>query len=1066
MLKNIYKNPFRVYLCFTLLAFLGVYSAMDLPISLYPNTTKPTISTGISFGGLTAKEFLENYGLGIESALKNIQNQELKSEKVKAEYSSSSVNYTIDFGWGIDPKEALREVQSVMNSKSAQWPKEIRDSLWVNFWSNSSGFVAISFFSPKRNLNDLYQILNPEFFPRLQALNDAQDANIFNPEQKEIQLKLKPEIMALYGLFPRDIENAISEAKSSLRAGKMNLPDSSLQIQVPRGLNSIQDLQKLLIKSPNQKLIPLQDLAEISLENSEAGEKVFKTSGNKSLILFATPKSGSNVKRLAEDILAITTDIISKLPAEYRDIEYKVLVDPSEFIRHSVDNVFKEVLLAAFLAVLVLFLFVGNIQNTITAAIEIPLSMVLAFILMKTAGISINLISLGGLALSAGMNVDASVVVMENIFVALENVKYRLTPIKALNLVYNAVKQVIRPVLGSTIASLVVFLPLAMTKDLTHAVLGDLAMTVVFSHGISAIVALFLVPTIRLHLINRRGGIEHIKAAPVERPLKFVENTYANLLKKFLARKALCIILPITMLAVLASLLTFGIPKLPKEIIGMPDTDWVILGINSTESKSMRAMENISDEVEEELLKTYGQQIDYTFVQVHKRNSNIMARLKNKKDMEEIWKKMEKQFKNTPTTRFWVVPWNPAELPLPNPPSMEISIKGGDAADRALLSKGLVSALEESEVYPNVWEEPSGTRPEGILFQPHIDQSVRLAKAGVNFTTAELADLVRVYSEGRSAGFITEKNKTYNINMRFTTRELVSTTELGSLPIKVGEKIIPLAALGSILRADIDFDIIRENNMEFTKVIGKIKKGDELQKPLLLTKAHEVIKNFQDSKLKKLKLETAPTIIFEDAEAELNHSIAQLSASIALSIGLIFFALYMQFGSAVQTLIILSAVPTGIIGVLISLLVFKSTLSLNSCLGVILLNGITVANSIMLVDLTLELIAEGYTPIEASILAARRRFRPILITSLTTILGMIPIAIGMGEGGKILAPLGIAVAGGLWFSMIFTLFVVPGLEILVLNNKAITKIRTMAVATEVFSIPEKSSNNSESKVIQ
>jgi len=1055
MLQQAYKSPFRVYLCFALLALLGIAAGFNLPVSLYPNTNRPTISAGVNFGGLTSKEFLENYGFAIESALKNIQNRQIKSEKVTAEYNNSNVEYTVDFGWGVDPKEALREVETIMNSKSGQWPKEVRDSLWVNFWSRSSGFVAISFYSSKRSLSEIYDVLNPEFFPRLQALQDAQEASLWNPEQKEIRLTLNSEMMALHGLFPRDVENAIADAKLSLRAGKVELPDSSLQIQVPRELNSVEDLKSVLVRTPEQKLIPLKDIAQISLENPSEGERVFKTSGNKSLILFATPKSGANVKRLAEDILKISDEVMTKLPEQYKDIQFKVLVDPSEFIRNSVNNVFKEVFLAAFLAVIVLFLFVGNIQNTITAALEIPLSMILAFILMKVAGININLISLGGLALSAGMNVDASVVVMENIFVALEKVKHRLTPREANILVYKAVKQVIGPVIGSTIASLVVFLPLALTKDLTNAVLGDLALTVVFSHGLSAIVALFLVPTIRLHLINLKGGIERVHHAPIEKPLKHFENFYASLLDRFLNFKILCVALPFVMMVLLAGLLYFGIPKLPKEIIGMPDTDWIILGVNTVDTNSIKAMENTTDEIEDELLQKFGAKVDYTFVQVQRKNNGtIMARLKDKRDMEEVWKKLEAHFKNTPTLRYFVVPWNPAELPLPNPPSMEISIKGGEVSDRALLSRELVRLLDENEVYPNVWDEPSGVRPEGILFHPHQGQLIAATSNGARLNPLDIADMVRVYSEGRSAGFISEKNKTFNIAMDYSKKDLASMADLGALPLKLGEKIIPLAALGKIERREIDFGVVRTDNMEITKVIARVKKGDEQARPTLLAKAKAIIAEFQKNDLSKLKLSTAPTIFFEDADHELTKSIEQLLFSIGISIALIFFALYMQFGSVVQTLIILSAIPTGLIGVVISLLAFKSTLSLNSSLGVILLNGITVANSIMLVDLTLELVGQGYSPKEAAILAARRRLRPILITSLTTILGMIPIALGMGEGGKILAPLGVAVAGGLWFSMIFTLFVVPGLEILVLKKK-----EEKYHAPEVPEVPKELPNN-------
>ncbi len=1043
-MKTIYQANFRVYLCFFLLAVLGIAAGFNLPISLYPNSTRPTVHTGISYGGLQAREFLESYGMAIESNLKAIQTKNLTVEKVKAEYNSSGAQFQVDFAWGTDPKEALREVQAIMNGQSSNWPKEIRDSLWVNFWSNNSGFVAISFFSAKRSLDELYEILNPEFYPYLQSIPDAQEAGLYNPNYKEIRVTLNPEMLALLGLFPRDIEMAISEGLRAPRGGNIQIGDNSLQIQVPRSINAVDDLKKLLIRTPEKKLIPLSDIAKIELSLPTQGEQVFKTNGNKSLILFASPKSGANVKRMGETIIKITKDIMAHMPS---DVEFRVLVDPSEFIRNSVRNVLQEVFLAAFLAVLVLFLFVGNLQNTITAALEIPLSMVLSFILMKFAGININLISLGGLALSAGMNVDASVVVMENIFAHMHKIKHRLSKAEALHLVVESVKEVRGPVIGSTLASLVVFLPLALTKDLTNAVLGDLAMAVVFSHGLSAIVALLLVPTIRLHLLNRRGGLEQLSAPPIARQLNWVENTYAKLLSLYLHKRWPIIVGPIVLTLALGGLLYFGLPKLEKEIIGLPDTDWIILGINAPGTSNFKEMEGQTDEAENELLKKFGNKILYTFVQIQRKSSGtIMARLKDKSDMDEMWKKIEAQFPNTPTIRYFVVPWNPAELPIPNPPSFEVSIKGGSPEDRSLVAKDISSGITEKDIFPNVWYEPSTFMPEGILFTPYIELWPELQSAGANFTSYDLADLTRVATEGKNIGSLTQNTKTMGINLQFPDHYLQSLADIKALPIKVGNKIIPLMALGKIERQTIAHNIVREDGQEVTKVFGKVKKGDEKEKSARLKRAQEYLATFSKTYKKDLDLTTTPMISLENAERDITGALEQLYWSVATSILLIFFVLYLQFGSVTQTLIILSAVPIGLVGVLISLLVFKSTISLNSSLGVILLNGITVANSIMLADLTLKLVKEGYTPIEAALMAAKRRLRPILITSLTTILGMIPVALGLGEGGKILRPLGLSVAGGLWFSMIFTLFVVPGLEVLVLQRKKKATKRKLELA--------------------
>ena len=246
---------------------------------------------------------------------------------------------------------------------------------------------------------------------------------------------------------------------------------------------------------------------------------------------------------MAEDMLNIVHEAMKSLP---KDIEVKVLVDPSEFIRNSIANVLHEVMIGALLAVVILFVFIGSFKNVITAAIEIPLSMILAFILMRMSGMNLNLISLGGLALSAGMNVDASVVVMENIFRHFDLAKKRASEIgdafkpsyaEKLEIITRAVREVSFPVIASTVASLVVFLPLAFTSDLSYAVFGDLAKTVVFSHGFSAFVALILVPTVRLQLMSRPGADQEEHHSPVEKQLGWLEKSYGNALRKFIQNR-------------------------------------------------------------------------------------------------------------------------------------------------------------------------------------------------------------------------------------------------------------------------------------------------------------------------------------------------------------------------------------------------------------------------------------------------------------------------------------------------------------------------------------------------
>lgn len=1036
-MKKLYSSPLRVYLCLAVLALAGIISGLRLPVSLFPNSSKPQIASRISYGNSTADEFLHSYGNSLESQLRAISIDQLEVETLTASYDSDSVTYRVQFKWGGAPKQALREVESVVNSFAARFPRDVRDS--VRVWTNNdnSGFLGVSFFSPTRSLDDLYNILEPVLVPKISKVEDASEPGLWNPTKKEIRVELIPETMASLGLVPRDIETALNTVLSGYSGGALTVGTRQLTVQLPRAADALDDLGRAPVNTPSGRLVHLRDVAHIDYGPRTSNSRSFKTSGAPSIILFADPRPGGNIKRMAESILEIVAQTMPSLP---KDIQYRVLVDPSEFIRASVKNVFHEVLVGALLAVAVLFLFIGSFRNTVTAAIEIPLSMVLAFILMKISGMNLNLISLGGLALAAGMNVDASVVVMENIFRHFESVRGPLDFGRRLEIICEAVAEVRFAVIASTISSLVVFLPLAFTSDLSYAILGDLAKTVVFSHGFSALVALVLVPTVRLQLMSRGGDTHPI--SPIEPLIRKIENGYAYALGIFLKNARIRAITFGSIAIGLAILFIGVLPRLPREIIGRPDTDWMMLGVNTKGNTLVRQMEGQADEIEAKLLAKFGSKILYTFNQIQSPNrAFLMARLKNKGDMKDVWKAMEAEFANTPLVNYWVAPWNPAELPIPDPPQMQIEIRGSDLRARARVASEIQNLLQDRKVFPRISSTPESERQENIMIRPNLEQWSNLWDRGSKLVPSDLADIARVATNGRKAGELAIDSHMTDITLSYPQSAVSTVEELGALPIGIGSKLVPLKALARVGIEEVDPTIYREDERELFKITGRQNEEHKSEGTASLKTAQELVAKWQSTR----KDPSGPIVTFEDAEKDLHDALKQLGVAVGLSIVLIFITLVIQFGDVVNAVLVLVAVPLGFIGVLLALFVFRSTLSLNSILGVILLNGIAVANSIILVDFLKQLVDRGEKPFQAAIEAGRKRLRPILITSLTTVLGMLPIALGLGEGGRILQPLGIAVSGGLWFSMALTLFVVPALQVAYLDKKQTRmKMRTQS----------------------
>jgi len=369
-----------------------------------------------------------------------------------------------------------------------------------------------------------------------------------------------------------------------------------------------------------------------------------------------------------------------------------------------------------------------------------------------------------------------------------------------------------------------------------------------------------------------------------------------------------------------------------------------------------------------------------------------------------------------------VEPWNPSELPIPNPPHLRWEIRGADATERMKTAESLREVLVDSQAFPRVRTQPDSSKDERVIMHPYFDVLARMvAPAAVQLT--DLSDYLRVATEGKWVGDLAIGTKTYSMDMAFARGRLHGVEDLRGLPVGLGEKVIPIGALAEVTVGIEPPAVYRYNSAEMTVLTARENESNKAEVPQKQALARGLLKEWQDQ-----HPDSKTTIVQTQPDLEIQEALDQLKWALALSVLLIFVIMVLQFGDLVHALLVLVAIPLGLIGVLTSLFVFHSTLSLNSVLGMILLNGIAVANSIILVDFMKKLVDGGMEPNKAAVEASRARLRPILMTSLTTVLGMIPIAMGFGQGGRILQPLGIAVAGGLWISMLLTLLLVPALQ--------------------------------------
>jgi HAE1 family hydrophobic/amphiphilic exporter-1 len=1021
--KSIYASPIRVYLLLAFLAAFGIWAGSTLPVSLFPNVTQPKVQIEFRTHGLTPEEFRNKYGAAVEAGLKKIEQNDVRVEKVKAEYNAEWTTFTATFNWNANPNTAQREVNTYIDAVAATMPEDIRKSksVWGGGSRRNSGFFLATYHSDKRTPSEVYNLVQSLFKASTANLKDAQNVALWNPDNQEIAITLRPERMISLGVFPQDIVAGMRVALQEHSGGSVKIGVANYTVTIPKQARSVEDIESLFIPTPNKGFVRLSEIAQVSLKKSQ--DQLFKTSGVQSLIIYATPKEDGNIKRLSEELKERLNDIAKTIPP---DIKYKVLVDPSLFIRDSVTNVVHEVAIGATLAVVILFLFIGSFKNVITAAIEIPLSLVMAFLLMKAFGMNLNLISLGGLALSSGMNVDASVVVMENIFRKFEGVQQgSLSPAERLSRVVDAVREVWFPILASTIASLVVFIPIIFTSDLTYAILGDLARAVVFSHVFSAFVALLLVPTVRLHIMNASRAQNDTHQSPIEFFIVKMENMYEKALRWLVRRKRSIAGSAAIVAFVLALLAAWVLPRLPREIVGKPDSNIVGMWISGTKFTRIQQVEALTSEVERTLQKDFPNTCDFVYTEIHgAHGGSLLCSLKSKRQMKSTLEALEKKFTSTPEKNYNVFQWNLAELPLPNPPDVQIDFSGATFEERTRILEKISDTLHGKFPKINFYSNVSTSASPQVNLTPRLDVWRNLPQAAFSRSPSDIVQAIRAFSSREQPESLVTEKDSIPISIAAPQFQLADLENLRAFPIAVGEKILPLRALFDVSVKPKLNGVAYEDGEPMMNLVGRIPLAEKPNSQRIV----ESIKEFVESLKTSLNLPNSVSFELGEPDKEVRTAIQQLGVAAMWSVVLIFITMLLQFGSVLEALLVLVAIPLALIGVLLSLFVFKSTLSVNSVLGVILLNGISVANSILLVDFAKRLFAQGLSPTEAVVTAARRRLRPILITSLTTILGMMPIALGYGEGGKVLQPLGIAVSGGMGISMLLTIFMVPALH--------------------------------------
>ncbi len=1024
MLPLIFRKSTGFFLLVVLMIISGFIVLFRLPVMMYPQTRRPQVMVQLSHPGISAVDFQEQYAEDIESVLMSLTDLDL----LETTYSTDSSRFNLTFNWNVDSDDARTAVENQMVSINASLPDVIKDSYSVRYWQGeNAGYMVMGLTSPSTPSEELYYILKNNIEPRLLKIPDVEEIGFYNTRRLIVDIELEQKKMLSYGITINDVNQALQSGFLPQPLGSIDTEEGRLSVRLKRNDRSLEKLSRLEIRQVGDSSITLDDIALLDIRYT-LPSRVFLVEGTPAVQLTATPLEGGNVSSMTSDIQEILYQGIENglIPA---DTDMALYLDPAKYIQNSIRNVIQAALLGGFLAITVVFLILGEWKNTILIAASLPVTIIISFLFMGIFGVSINLISLGGLALAVGMIVDSTIVVMENIH------RHRLESEGAERIVHwktvvlDAVDQVRSPVIASTLTSVLVFLPISFTAPLTNAILGDQARTVVFALLGSLLVSLTLVPVLAFYAFmghQKKGQITGRLQRGDEKMFHGLIALYSRSLKWILRRKYRAALFLLSAFGILLFSLFAVLPRIPREIISVPTSDRVVLFFrNSDISDPEVYLKEIIPEMNARIDAVLGDLLLERFTNLSGRFNQTFLDLRSSDDTEEAISRLQNAFVSEGDWYYNVMAWDPAALPLPRSFDFQLSLFGPDAAEKVKLLASIQTLLNEEGIFRRTFTEPSSS----IIQQLNLTAREETINSFASLSESGLTSLIRRILSGTSSITLTDGTEDVEVSADYPSELIDSREELEDFLIPWQQHFIPLKHFFNFSSNSGVSQVYSENGEPAFRIYGMA--GFQISD----SKRLEMQREAEQFLSENLVLPEGYSYTFDNPRVEMDRAIQSLFIALGISIVLIYLLLAFQFNSLWIPMVILVTIPLGFVGVVFSLWLFNSTLNLNSLLGTILLGGVVVNNAIIMIDFYLRSRLEFSDYREALAYAAGIRFQPIIITTLTTIFGMLPLAIGLGEGSNILQPLGIAVSGGLLVSTLFALYAVPSLLVLTHSNR-------------------------------
>jgi multidrug efflux pump len=990
---SINRPVLAIVLSLTILIF-GIIGFFFLGIREYPSVDPPIITVSTSYVGANAEVIETQITEPLEESINGIEG--IKTLSSSSQDGRSSI--TVEFELESNLEAAANDVRDRVSRAMRQLPPDADPPIVTKADADTSPILMLMISSERRNLMELSDIANNVFKERFQTIPGVSQIMIYGERKYSIRLWMDPDRLAAYELTPLDILTAVNSQNLELPTGVLEGSSMELTIRTLGRLSSPQEFNELIIKEQGDIIVKFRDIgrAEFYPENDRS---ILRSNGIPLVIHAIVPQPGSNNLEIAEEFYKRWESIKKDLP---QDIQTYIGFDTTEYIRDSIAEVQQTIYLAFSLVVLIIFLFLRDWRTTLIPVITIPISLIGTFFVMYLAGFSINVLTMLGIVLAIGLVVDDAIVVLENIYTKIESGK---PPMEA---AFQGAKEIFFAVVSTTVALASVFLPVIFLQGLTGRLFREFGIVVSFAVIISSFVALSLTPMLSSRILKRREK-HNILYNLTEPFFVWLNNQYASVLEGFM--RIIWIAFIIILLAGLG--IYHFIKIIPNELSPLEDRSMFRLMATGPEGASFEYMDvyvtKVLQVIEEEVpeIENIVSITSPGFGGGSSNSAMMFAKLVDAENRQEtqsqIVNRMRPKINEVTMARGFMI----------EPQS--IGSRRGGLPVQYVIQAPTLEKLKEvlPEFLDKAGEDPAFQYVDVNLkfTKPEVKIEINREKArSLGVSVRDVAQTLQLGLSGQRFGYFVMNGKQYYVIGQVTKENRNDPLDLRSLYVRSNNgSLIQLDNLISVEEQSSPPQLYRYNRFVSATISASLSPGTKLGEGLAAMEkvADEVLDDtYSTSK-------------------EFQESSGNLYFAFAFALILIYLVLSAQFESFRDPLIIMFTVPLALTGTLLSLWYFGETLNIFSQIGIIMLIGLVSKNGILIVEFANQRKAAGMNIYDSIVGAARARFRPILMTSLSTVLGILPIALALGAGAESRVSMGIAVIGGLIFSTILTLFVIP-----------------------------------------